>query len=336
METEEIWGNISKHLTGESTGEQEKTVGEWTTKSKTNLRILNSLKEIWSDNPLKAEDTSEIYRKVNNRISHYSGGATLHRITVYGLRIAAMLFFLVGISILVKFYVLPDSSLVANYNEVSVPKGNRSFIVLPDSTKVWISNSTSLKYPSRFSGKAREIFLTGEAYFEVTHNEHKPFIVNIGKNRVKVLGTKFSVTAYPDDAMVKADLISGKIQFDVHLGGNSETYKSYIVTPGHSIEYNQLTKSVSDQKISGSFYDYWLKGIYTFKDESLESLAKKVERIYNVKIVFENNYLKSKRYNGSFSVDDNIFNFIEAIRQTSVEPVEYRLDGNKLFINLKK
>jgi len=336
MDSKNIWQNVSGKLAGENTKEQDAALDEWLQAEKTNRNIFERLLEIWNYNPAQVQDTSRMYQKFRNRVGQFEHTSRVHNFVSYGLRISAILLLLVGMTILIQKFILPGNETQLAYNEIFVPKGNRTFVVLPDSTKVWISNSTKLKYPHEFSGKTRELFLTGEAYFEVAHNKHKPFIVNIGANRIKVLGTKFSVTAYPEDNLVRADLISGKIQFDIRSGESSKNYKSFFVTPGHSMEFNKATNTITDSEIPEGFYDYWLHGLYAFKNESLESLARKVKRIYNVEIIFEDEYLKSKRYNGSFSVDDNIFNFIEAIKQTSVEPVEYRLDGNKLFINLKK
>lgn len=336
MDDTKIWTNVSRKLTGEIEPEQEPDFQKWLESEKLNHSIFQRIQEIWNYNPPRIQDNSRIWHKYRNRVSRFERTFRLHTVISYSLRISAILFLLIGITILIQKFSLPVDEKQLTFNEVFVPRGNRSFIVLPDSSKVWISNNSVLKYPHQFSGGKRELFLSGEAYFEVTHDEKKPFIVNIGENRIKVLGTKFSVYAYPEDDIVNADLISGKIQMDIHTGGKNGNFQSYILNPGHRLEYNKKTIAIADSYIPDSFYDYWLHGIYTFKNESLESLAQKVRRIYNIEIIFGDEYLKGKRYNGSFSINDNIFNFIEAIKQTSVEPVEYRLEGTKLFINLKK
>lgn len=335
MENEKIWEKISRHLASEGDSKLEEEINLWKESDKRNQNIYKILLEVWNHNPLQHHDSAAIHRKLRNRIDQYNRDSHARRFIYYGLRISAIVIVLFSISILVQKYVIPEDSPQISYNEIFVPKGNRTSIVLPDSTKVWISNGTKLKYPYQFSGASRELYLSGEAYFEVTHNEKKPFIVNIGENRIQVLGTKFSVTAYPDDDVVKADLISGKIQFDVHSQGTADHFESFVVKPGHSIAYNKKANAIAESEIQDGFYDYWLKGVYTFRNENLESLARKVKRIYNIDIVFEDEYLRSKRYNGSFSVDDNIFTFIEAIKQTSVEPIEYRSEMNKLYIKLK-
>lgn len=335
MDKVKIWGKLSRYLAGESDSKLEEEINDWTKSKKRNQNVFNILVEVWSHNPIQTHDSSSIFRKFRNRVNHYERVSRPRRFIYYGLRISAIIIVLFSISVLVQKYIISAGEPQISYNEIFVPKGNRTSIVLPDSTRVWVSNGTNLRYPCQFSETTRELYLSGEAYFEVTHNEKKPFIVNIGENRIKVLGTKFSVLAYPDDNIVKADLISGKIQFDIHSKGTVDHFKSFIVKPGRSFAYNKSSNSTTESKIQNDFYDYWLKGVYNFKNESLESLAKKVDRIFNIQMVFENEYLKGKRYNGSLSVDDNIFKFIEAIKQTSVDPIEYKLEKNKLYIKLK-
>ena len=336
MDNEKIWGKLSRHLTGAGDSKLEEEINEWKQSTKRNQNVFKVLEEVWNHNPFQTYDSSSIYRKFRIRVNQYEKASRTRSFIYYGLRISAIVIVLFSISILVQKFIIPESKIQICYNEIFVPKGNRTSIVLPDSSKVWIANGTNLRYPYQFSKTTRELYLSGEAYFEVTHNEKKPFIVNIGKNRIEVLGTKFSVSAYPDDDIVKADLISGKIQFDIHSDGTADQFKSFIVKPGHSFAYNKAVKAITDSEIQDGFYDYWLKGVYTFKNESLASLAKKVARIYNIEMVFEDEFLKNKCYNGSLSVNDNIYNFIEAVKQTSVEPIAYRLEMNKLYIKLNK
>jgi transmembrane sensor len=336
MDKGNIWRNVTGKLAGGNSSEENADFEKWLKAEKLNHGVFQRLKEIWDYNPRYVQDTPRIWQKFKNRAVHFEHISSKHRFISYALRLSAILFLLVGTTVMLRKYIQPGSENLVSCNEIYVPNGNRTFIVLPDSSKVWISNNSRLKYPQKFSGETRELFLTGEAYFEVTHNAKKPFVVNIGENRIRVLGTKFSVSAHPEDNVINADLISGKIQMDIQTGEKPGNVQSFTVTPGHRMEYNKKTKTIADSNIPEDFYDYWKNGIYSFKNESLESLASKVNRIYNVEIIFADEQLKHKHYNGSFSVNDNIYNFMEAILQTSVEPIEYRKEGNKLYIKLKK
>lgn len=236
---------------------------------------------------------------------------------------------------LVSGYLIQSAGFFRNItmSEISVPKGNRTSVILPDGTKVWLSNGSRLLYPEKFVGASRNVELEGEGFFEVTHDKNNPFIVNVGKHRIKVLGTKFAVVAYPDEDNVKAELISGKIQFDIQVGDTEDSYKSYEVKPMSSLVYNKTSGKMYESTIPDGFYDYWQNGIYRFKDERFDSLAKKIARIYNVEIVFGDEELKSRIFTGTLSVDDNIYTLMEAFKIASGKPFEYSFDRGKIYIN---
>jgi transmembrane sensor len=366
MNNESIWKQITGKLTGEATESGEDAVDQWLDSDRLNRGVFSRLTEIWNYNPPGEQDTSGIYRRVKKRIARGETSMLLHNTQVYDnnfqqhtssirplkdklltyetkgglqhlvyytLRISAILFLLAGTTVLVRMIVDHQGEKTTTLNEIFVPRGSRTSIVLPDSSKVWLSNQSTLRYPGAFQGDLREVELSGEAYFEVAHRNSTPFIVSFGKNRIRVLGTKFSVMAYPEDPVIKADLISGKVMFDIQKGGR---YQSIEMRPGQSLSYDKSAQSVSEGIVDAGFYDYWLKGVYTFKNETLESLARKAARIYNTEIVFGDEQLKSKRYSGSFSVDDNLYNFIEAIRQTSVDPVVYKVEKNRVYLYLTK
>ena len=221
-------------------------------------------------------------------------------------------------------------------NEISVPNGNRSLIVLPDGSKAWLTNGSKLFYPETFAGgKTRSVKLEGEAYFFVSHNKKKPFIVDLGEQRVKVLGTEFSVIAYPDDNTVQVDLVNGKVQLDVYNGKDVDNYKSYILNPLHSLVLDKTSGKLENIEIPDSFYKYWQEGIYEFKNESFASLARKIERIYSVEVIFEDTDLMKNTFTGAFFIDSNIYTIIETFKRASRTPFDYSIDKNKIYIKNK-
>ncbi len=328
---ENIWENISNKIAGEASGNDNKKVDEWLNSDAKNKKVFESLAQIWEDNPKQITANPDIYRKFLLRKNQLENKKQ-SRLIYYALRISAVLFFLVSSVFIANYLFSPENEELV-YQEITVPKGSRSSFNLPDGTKVWLSNNSKIKYPAKFQGDTRELNLEGEAYFEVSHNKEKPFIVNIGKNRIKVLGTRFSVTAYPDGNKIRADLVEGKIQFDI--AKNSGGFCSYMVKPSSSLVLDQTSGKLYENKIPDGFYDYWLNGIYEFRNESLEDLALRIDRIYNTQIIFEDEELKSKRFSGTISINDNIFTFIEAVKSTSIEPIEYKYEKNKLYIKLK-
>lgn len=333
MDNESIWKQITGKLTGEAAEGRDEAVDQWLASDRLNRGVFSRLSEIWNYHPPGDLDTSGIYRRVRERITRNKGKSRFQHLVYYTLRISAIVFLLAGTTVLIRMLAGQEQETPIARNEISVPRGSRTSVVLPDSSKVWLANQSKLTYPGSLQGDHREVELTGEAYFEVAHHDSKPFVVHFGKHRIRVLGTKFSVTAYPEDQVVKAELISGKVVFDIQTGGR---YQSVEMKPGERLSYNNTDKTITEGKVDAGFYDYWLKGVYTFKDETLESLARKIERIYNTEIVFRDEQLKGKRYSGSFSVDDNLYNFIESIRQISIDPIGYKMEKNKLYLYLTK
>lgn len=220
-------------------------------------------------------------------------------------------------------------------NEIFVPNGNRSLVTLPDGTKAWINNGTKLIYPAKFKGNDRTVTLEGEGFFDVTHDKAHPFIVKIGENRIKVLGTKFAVIAYPEDKFIKAELISGQIQFEVKEKNQANKFYSYLIEPSQSLLLEKSSGKVSESKISDGFYDYWLNGVYQFKDEAFEELAKKIGRIYNVEVTFKDEALKKRLFSGTLSINDNIYSLMEAFKSAAGEPFVYTHQGNHIYISRK-
>jgi ferric-dicitrate binding protein FerR (iron transport regulator) len=220
-------------------------------------------------------------------------------------------------------------------NEIFVPNGNRSSVLLPDGSKVWINNGTKLIYPQEFKGKNRIVELEGEGFFDVTHDKTHPFIVKIGQNRIKVLGTKFAVVAYPNDKLIKAELISGQIQFDVKEKNQTDEFHSYLMNPSQSMTLDKSSGELSQSRIADSFYNYWINGVYEFKDETFEELAQKIERIYNVKVIFRDEVLKKCLFSGTLSINDNVYTLMEVFAKASGKPFNYTHEGNNIYIKGK-
>ena len=331
MEQNNIWNTITRKIANENIKGKEDSLKSWLEEDERNTEVYNRLKKIWDYDPNPLYGSSKVYRKYKSRINNYQK-AQKRRVVYYISRIAAVLILTISIIYSLTGYLNSIKEIEISYHEIAVPKGSRTSVILPDSSKVWISNNSTLKYPGQFVSGSRELFLSGDAYFEVEYDPESPFIVNIGNDRIKVLGTKFAVTAYPEDNQISTDLLEGSILFDIK---KANEYKSVKVRPGFGLVYNKTAGNIIEHKILDGFYNYWKNGIYDFKNESFESLSRKIERIYNIEIVFIDEYLKSKTYSGSFSVNDNIFTFMEAIKKTSVNPIEYTYRDDKIYVKLK-
>jgi len=333
MDKEKIWTHITRKISGENTLDDSLKVDEWLNDKPENKLIYSRLKEVWNFTPTSEEVNYSLFESIKRRIRVHEHHSKQNFFSTTFFKVAAILAVILASNFLVyqfkKESVKPE---LVSWQEIVVPRGNRMKLVLPDSTSIWLNNETKIRYASNFSIN-REVELSGEAYFDVHHDTSHPFIVKVGKQKIKVLGTRFSVNAYPEDQMIETSLISGSVVFqnDREINGNSE----FRLDPGYSLFYDKQNNSIVTQKIQSSYYQYWENGVYAFKDESFESLSLKIKRIFNIEIVFEDPFLKTKTYTGTININDNIFLFMEAIRRTSVEPIEYKFNKNIIYVKLK-
>ena len=333
MEKDDIWSQITRKIAGEETAEDTESVDHWLKRKKANKQIYDILSEVWNFRELPQNNNNSLWNSVWRRIVVHDNRTKPLFYTTTLFKVAAVLVLILLSNFLVYTYKGDLSQNKIAFQEIVVPRGNRMKIVLPDSTTIWLNNETKLRYASNFNAQNREVELSGEAYFDVHHDTKNPFTVKIGDQHNRVLGTKFSVNAYPEDRIIETSLISGSVIFetDKKINGESE----FRLKPGSSLIYDKENNSMTTQKIQSSFYQYWENGVYVFNDEKFENLSVKIKRIFNVELVFQDDFLKHKTYTGTININDNIFTFMEAIRRTSAEPIEYKFNKNKIFIKLK-
>lgn len=239
-------------------------------------------------------------RKLNRRIDNFAL-----------LRIAAV-FLVPLISGILLYYVAFSTEMIEKTN----PRGLRSEIVLPDGSKVWLNAESSLKYPENFNSATRQVELSGEAFFEVTHNASKPFKVIAQEVEVTVLGTSFNVKAYQNDKEITTTLVTGKIDIN----------KQLILNPNEEAVYSKTQKKFSIQKnVNTKVHASWKDGIMQFENEKLEDIAKVLERWYDKKIIINNELLNKHKLTITIKDEkiEDVANFISIATSTS-----FKIDNN--------
>lgn len=174
------------------------------------------------------------------------------------------------------------------YNTITAPKGSDVvYITLSDGTKVWLNAASSIRYPVTFTGNKREVSITGEAYFEVTHHAAKPFYVSKGTMQVQVLGTHFNINTYEDDGADKITLLQGSVRVV-----NKE--KSILIKPGQQAIalINNTAALTIEQTPNIEEVMSWKNGRFVFNNTTLESIMAQVERWYNVEVIYEGDIKK--------------------------------------------
>lgn len=215
------------------------------------------------------------------------------------------------------------------YNTIIVPYGKRSQITLSDNSKVWLNSGSKLVYPAFFSAQKREVYLEGEALFEVSHNEKQPFHVISRDVEIKVLGTVFNVSAYSDDQITSTVLESGSVELKYKT--NSLLKQSKLtITPGTLAKYDPSEKSIQQQKVNTKHYTSWRNGELIFESEPLVSIAKKVSRYYNVKITIGDQNLSKETFSGYLDLKKSATDVLKIIGETTdFTFIEY---GNEIII----
>lgn len=215
------------------------------------------------------------------------------------------------------------------YNTLTVPYGKQFDIVLSDNTHVILNAGTSLKYPVNFiKGQRREVFLTGEAFFEVAKDKEHPFVVNSKGLNIRVLGTKFNVSAYPESLSTNTVLVEGAV--GLYQENSYESENVVLMSPGQLASLDRTTKNLTLEKVDVSIYTSWMQGAVVFKHETFGNIIKKLERQYNVEIQNNNKELHDVFFTASF---DKVP--LELILQTFHENygIVYTIENNKIKIN---
>ena len=209
------------------------------------------------------------------------------------------------------------------YNEIKVPRGGEYSLRLADGTKVWLNAESKLRYPVQFNGKQRIVHLEGEAYFEVAHNKNAPFIISVHDTRVRVLGTKFNISAYKDQSYIATTLVEGSVQVDY-------LKDQVILVPGKQSMVLKGKDGISVNEVDPSIYTAWVHGVYEFEKKDLGSIMTQLGRWYNVNFFFTEPHLKKIKFTGAIQRNESINYAIERIE--SITNLKFKIKGVNIII----
>ncbi|HEY9169481.1 MAG TPA: FecR family protein [Lutibacter sp.] len=220
------------------------------------------------------------------------------------------------------------------YNTIKIPNGKKFKIILSDGTEVDLNSGTVLKYPTKFiKGINRQVdLLEGEAYFNVTKDTEHPFVVNLNNINVRVLGTEFNVSSYPEDKVINTVLVEGAVS----IFGSDKTYDkatSLELKPGFRASWEKTNKTVSIDKVDTSIYTGWKNGKLIFKNTQFKNIIKKLERHYNVSIINNNSHLDEQYFDATFDVE-TLEQVLNAFNKSYT--FQYILKNNQIIINQSK
>lgn len=224
------------------------------------------------------------------------------------------------------FYLSEKKEMQLAMNTIIVPAGQRVNLELPDGTTVWLNARSEMKYPAVFSGTKREIKLDGEAYFDVSHNAEKPFVVHTQKCDIEVLGTKFNVEAYSDSKDFSTALMEGSVK----VTDNISPAHSILLKPDQEANFKNGKLSVSP--IDDYDHYRWRDGLVCFKNINFNELMMRFEKCYGIHIVVENKDLKDYTCSGKFRISDGLDNALRILQRDAKYTFEKDKDDSVVYI----
>ena len=217
---------------------------------------------------------------------------------------------------------LPDSLI--QFQTIAIPRGTRYQLQLADGSKVWLNALSRFRYPIKFKGDKREVYLLeGEAYFEVSKNKNMPFIVNVDDEQVKVLGTQFNIKAYKEENVKRITLVEGSV-----LVSNQENRAT--MKANQQIEIKSTGNDLIMKDVDAELYTAWKDGKFRYRNASLQQILMDMERQYNLKIFYEDSELKQEIFSISVNFSEDFTEILDLLQTT--ESVQFEVKDKLLII----
>ena len=318
---------LKKVIDGKSSKEQARQTVDWMSSSIEGQQALSEMMDrdayLMEDELLHIKISSVQSDKILSNIHRDIKRKHIRKVT-YG--VAAVVIPLV---LLLGWVVLsnPDAQIFGNptYAEIYVPRGDNARIFFQDGTQAYLNADTKIRYPKKFGFFRREVFLSGEAYFIVSPNKHRPFIVNTGNANVRVLGTSFNVKAYNDENHIKVVLDEGKITFDTPVN-------RYKVAPGQQIVYDKTARACTIQNLpQSSDISLWKYQITYLNDTPLSEVIRTLERKYDVSFHIKDP--EALKYTYTLTTRQTSLDEILSELQ-KIAPVKFRKKGTEIEVLL--
>lgn len=322
---------LERYMRGETSPEEELQLLTWFRESAAEEDIIAFYRQRWLDSSktkLPQEIQERMFRqiKATMKLDNQQVILTDKSWQVHfrrWLQYAAAIIFFIGIGITSHLYTR-QSLVIENKYLVEAEKGQRASITLPDGTKVWLNSHTQVSYSSDYGHKERIVNLTGEAYFEVAKDKEHRFVVKTKGLDVEALGTSFNVKAYREDNYITATLFAGSIRA-------TADNKSVILAPDQQVLFDRETSRLKVEKPDNASYAYmWRDNELAFKGETLNDIAIRLNRIYNVQVVFSSEKIRQYRFSGIIK-NNSLDNVIEIISLTA--PIMYESRGDTIILS---
>ncbi|WP_298651848.1 FecR family protein [uncultured Proteiniphilum sp.] len=248
------------------------------------------------------------------------------RVTPKLIRIAAVLLIPIITSLAAYLYVKNSETQSVEFVEYFTPNANLRTIDLPDGSSVTMNYGSIIVYPRNFTAKRREVFLSGEAKFTVSHDKKRPFIVKTNDMNIEALGTIFNVSSYVENSETIATLVDGKVRIDMK---NSE--ENFILEPSQQIVLDRETGKTFIRQAKLELELAWEKGYLSFQNADIEDIMQEIQRKYDVRIYANYKEIKGEKLTVKFTPDESLYEIFKTI-QLLINRFNYRIEGDNIYI----
>ena len=337
QENEHIDDLIVQLLCGELDDSSLAELRAWTNKSTEHMKYFQEGQEIWFsavdasqlEKYNKNEAFSEFMKNVAQTQETQSCAQNHHPIAWRKwMSYAAIVTFI--IATLFFAYQRGAHDMRENFADIQVeaPYGSRTKTLLPDGTVVWLNAGSKLSYSQGYGLNDRKVSIVGEGYFSVKHDEKLPFSVSSKDLTVKVLGTKFNFRDYPEDEVAEIMLEQGSVKLDNKL---TKDQHSHIMIPGQKVILDKRTGKLTAESCDVNTISQWSNGLIVFNDATLDEIAKRIERSYNIKVQISSKAMKKYRFNGDFvRQEQSLKEVLDALAATN--KLHYRIKDRVVTI----
>jgi len=288
-------------------------------------------------NTLTKDQKSELKNEIDNNIRNIISSETSRvkekrsfrrKIWIYVISVAAVMFIvLAGDLYFIDHKHLNKNSVISRFSGV---RENR-LIQLPDGSTVIVSHGSKLNYPSSFDGLSnREVYLDGQAYFDVKHNSLKPFIIHTGKLKTTVLGTAFEINAWSDEPDVRVTVSRGKVKVEDQ---NNRTIS--VITPNQQITYDKTNKNIIQKVVNVPEYLEWKDHDLLLSNVTISEAAELLEKRFQVKILIADEQIKSKRFTTTVLKGERIEQILNSIAEFNDAKFTYDVEKSEVIISSK-
>ncbi len=289
---------ITKYLEGRAIPEEQVKLLHWL-RDKNNKLFFKNYKVDWknsSDSELLPKGSEKSWHAIQETMLQSSYSRWQKSRNMYTIfKIAAIFFFVISLAG-TAFFISSRNKLTSDfYTRVVADNGQISKVQLPDGSMVWLNSGSEISYNNLFAANNRKIELTGEAFFQVTKNEKLPLVVNSGEIQVKVLGTRFNVTAYPESEKIDIVLEKGKVEL---LNSNLPSFQ-YFMKPGEMASFSKVDCKLALSSVNTSKYTSWKDGVINIYNQTLDELCERLELRYNQKFMYSD---ELRKYHFTFTI----------------------------------